>query len=181
MKHFLFSVCVLQIDVHCCLPKRLHMMLCFLLFGPGVFGPLSELYVDGCDDEQVWEEIQLTNEPFFKFLNQRVRTMATWRVRLCEVIAEGDKDDRDDGCGDTLKEESLTTGRGSKMVQFVEEVEEDEEEVSDIEEASDLEGSYSDDEEESSLDGNTMPSRKRGSAVDDRFFKLAEMQQFLGR
>ena len=67
------------------------------------------------------------------------------------------------------------------MVQFVEEVEEDEEESSDIEESSDLEGSYFDDEEESPLHGNIMPSKKRGSAVDDRFFKLAEMQQFLGK
>lgn len=159
-----------------------NMLLFFLLFGSGAFGPLSELYVDGFDDEQVWEEIQLTNKPFFEFLNQRVRTMATWRVSLCEIIPEGDGDDRDDGFEDTLKEESLGTGRGSKMVQFAEEVEEDEEEVSDIEEASDLKGSYSDDEGESSLlDGNTMPIKKRGSTVDDKFFKLAEMQQFLGK
>lgn len=140
-----------------------------------MFGPLSELFVDGCDDEQVWEEIQLTNTPFFECLKHRVRKMAAWRVHLCEASPDNERDDTDDDSGDTFEGETLADRRGSKMVQFAEDVEEDGED-----DASDLEGSYHDDEGESPLQGSAMATKQRGSIVDDRFFKLSEMQQFLG-
>ena len=144
-----------------------------------MFGPLSELFVDGFDNEQVWEEIQLTNEPFFEFLKQRVRKMATWKVHLCEAIPEGERGDRDaNESGNISKGKTLAAGRGSKVVQFAEEVEVDEEGA-----ASDLEGSltYLDDEREPPLHKTSVTTKRRRSAVDDRFFKLSEMQEFLGK
>ena len=142
----------------------------------GEFGPLPELFVDGFDDDQVWEEIQLTNAPFFEFLKQRVRKMAPWRVRLSVAAPDDEIDDSDVVSeNNTCLEETLGTGRDRRVVQFAEEVEVDEEEVT-----SDLEGSCLDDDGESPPHKNNMATKQGRSAVDDRFFKLAEMQEFLG-
>ena len=144
----------------------------------GEFGPLSELFVDGFDDDQVWEEIQLTNAPFFEFLKQRVRKMAHWKVNLCVATPHDDKADDSDVASeiDISMWETVGAGRGRRVVQFAEEVEEDKEEA-----ASDSEGSYMDDEGESPPRKNNMANKRGRSAVDDRFFKLAEMQEFLGK
>lgn len=144
----------------------------------GEFGPLSELFVDGFDDDQVWEEIQLTNEPFFDFLKQRVRKMASWKVCLCAPTPDDEAGDSDAVSeNDICMRKTLGAGRDRRVVQFAEEVVEvDEEEA-----ASDSEGSYIDDERESPPPHENNVATKRGrSAVDDKFFKLAEMQEFLG-
>ena len=148
---------------------------CFVPIGSGVFGPLSELYVDGFDDDQVWEEIQLTNAPFFEFLKQRVRKMATWRVRLCEATPVYEADDSDGGSGGISMGDTLAAGRGRNVVQFAEDVEVDEEEA-----ASDLGGSYLEDEGECLLHEDNVTTKRGRSVVDDKFFKLSEMQEFLG-
>lgn len=105
--------------------------------------------------------------------------MTTWRVHLCEAIPEGKGGDRDaNESGNISKGQTLAAGRGSKVVQFVEEVEVDEEES-----ALDLEGSltHRDDEGESPLHEANVATKRKRSAVDDRFFKLSEMQEFLGK
>ena len=41
-------------------------------------GPLPELYTDGFDNEQIWEEIQLMNEPVLEYMGKLLKEMESW-------------------------------------------------------------------------------------------------------
>lgn len=124
-------------------------------------GPLTELYTDGFDNEQIWEEIELLNDPVLKSLKKHVRKMSTW-----DVFGNKRTSDRADRPGNTVQEEDP----GEEWVD---------------------DGNGEDDHLDSDLDGDNMESgdesktrgKKEGggrkSVVDDKFFKLAEMERFL--
>lgn len=122
-------------------------------------GPLAELYTDGFDKEQIWEEIELMNAPALKCLKKLVRKMSSQRSASGRrsvapssrpVVEESKADTRDDDDGDHLD--------------------------------SDLEN-----ESMESLDeGSEVKMRKKTeseghvrSIVDDKFFKLSEMEKFV--
>lgn len=41
-------------------------------------GPLSELFTEGFDNEQIWEEIQLVNEPVIDYMGKLLSEMENW-------------------------------------------------------------------------------------------------------
>ena len=43
-------------------------------------GPLNELCIEGFDNEQIWAEIELLNEPALKSLKKQVKKAATWKA-----------------------------------------------------------------------------------------------------
>ena len=125
-------------------------------------GPLTELYTDGFDNEQIWEEIELLNEPVLKCLKKLVRKMSTW-----------------DGVGNVSSRKTI-----AHVVQPGNAVEEEEWVDDGVGEDGQLDSDLEDDNMESSDEGSKVKTRgKKGggrkSVVDDKFFKLAEMEQFL--
>ena len=131
-------------------------------------GPLSELYVEGFDADQIWEQIQLVNEPMLEYLSKQVDKICHWDMkkltggdgRKVAKVAVSDSESGSDG------------GMG--------------ESESDLDEGEDEYFDEGDDERDPSDDEtNEVRGRRRGkgegrrTVVDDRFFKLAEMEQFL--
>lgn len=125
-------------------------------------GPLSELYVEGFDADQIWEQIQLVNEPMLAYLSKQVDKICRW-----------DPDKLTEGGRQKVKVSDCESG-SEGMGELDSDFDDEEEEV---------EG---DDElDPSNEDTNELQSKRRGKSegrrtvVDDRFFKLAEMEQFL--
>ena len=129
-------------------------------------GPLSELYVEGFDADQIWEQLQLVNEPMLAYLSKQVDKLSKKgfdklpKQNANEVVSESGSD----GVGES---------------------------ESDFDEGADVEGEYSD-EEGDELDADheetsKIRGRRRGknegrkTVVDDKFFKLVEMEQFLDK
>lgn len=50
-------------------------------------GPLSELYTEGFDNDQIWEEIQLMNEPVLNYVGKLLSEMESWDTN--ELFNEG--------------------------------------------------------------------------------------------
>ena len=132
-------------------------------------GPLSELYVEGFDTDQIWEQIQLVNEPMLAYLSKQVDMICQWdldksteRGRQKAKVAVSNSESGSGGMGEL---------------------------ESDIAEGEVVEGEYFDegddemdpsDEETNEVQGKRKgKSEGRRTVVDDRFFKLAEMEQFL--
>ena len=132
-------------------------------------GPLSELYVEGFDADQIWEQIQLVNEPMLEYLSKQVDKICHWDMkkltggdgRKAAKMAMSDSESGSDG------------GMG--------------ESESDLDKGEDEYFDEGDDERDPSDEETTneVRGRRRGkgegrrTVVDDRFFKLAEMEQFL--
>lgn len=134
-------------------------------------GPLSELYVEGFNIDQIWEQIQLVNEPLIGHLTKQVEKMRKWDFEklTADVDSHGSKNKV------AVVSDSNSDGMESDF--------EDEEGYEDF---SEEEGG--DDELESGdEDGEEVKKKRRSkeggrrTVVDDRFFKLAEMEAFLER
>ena len=132
-------------------------------------GPLSELYVEGFDVDQIWEQVELVNGPLIAHVTKQVERMSQWDL---------DKLTGGNGVHSSKEEEETTVSdSGSNgMGEWESDVDNEEYE-------------YFDDGEESESAcgggerGETEGKRERvigrRSVVDDRFFKLAEMEAFL--
>lgn len=135
-------------------------------------GPLSELYVEGFDADQIWEQIQLVNEPMLAYLSKQVEKICHWDLKKLTQgddrhkmkVALSDSESGSDGMGE-LESDLDGEGEGS-------------------------EGDYFDEGDDEMDPGNEETNEIRGkrrggkgegrrTVVDDRFFKLAEMEQFL--
>lgn len=127
-------------------------------------GPLSELYVEGFDADQIWEQIQLVNEPMLAYLSKQVDKICQWDL---EKLTEGGRRKTKVAVSDDS--ESGSDGMG--------------ESESDFDEEEEVKGD--DEVDPSNEEANKVRGKRRGKSegrrtvVDDRFFKLAEMEQFL--
>ena len=121
-------------------------------------GPLKELYTSGFDEDQVWEELQLANDPGILWLNGMVRKIvASGNFRLLagdEVAKEGEGGE-EEGEGEEEEEEEENE----------EELEKEEEEEEEL------------DKEEKQVQAGGRSGDK--SEVDDSFFSLSAMEQYL--
>ena len=129
-------------------------------------GPLPELYTEGFDIDQIWEQIQLVNEPLIGHLTKQVEKMSKWDFAKAtdscrsknEVPVVSDPDS--DGVGDLESdfeegyEDFSVGGDGGDELQ-------------------------SGDEDGEEFKEKKGKERGRRTVVDDRFFKLAEMEAFL--
>lgn len=109
------------------------------------------------DEEQVWQQIELQNKFICKeFVGDIARFLVNRKNLILGTI---DNDASNLENGEVVEEEECESGLG-------------EEEVGDDPEYSDLGTSDEEDEEEEGVAG-------KSSIVDDKFFKLSEMEEFL--
>ncbi|KAF9934328.1 U3 snoRNP protein [Linnemannia zychae] len=151
---------------------------------------LEELFIDGFDNDQIWEEIHMQNTPFLSYLKSEMKNIKTTKKAGAQSIndldgdeeeAEGDEEEdtnmnlglEEDNMGLELDdtegfsgEEDIEEDFGSDGLDKEEDNEEEEEENMDDDE----------EEEEEDLDDLDLPVKKktRTSEVDDDFFNLEE-------
>ncbi|KAF9149671.1 hypothetical protein BG015_008534 [Linnemannia schmuckeri] len=154
---------------------------------------LEELFVDGFDNDQIWEEIHMQNTPFLAYLKAEIKNLKFSKKAGAQPTAdfedededaEGEHDEAEMSLGldendmglemddtegfsgeDDLQEGSGSEGFGDDQEDMEEENEDEENEEKDEEE-----------EEEEDLDDLDLPVKKksRTSEVDDDFFNLDE-------
>lgn len=158
----------------------------------GLGSMLEELFVDGFDNDQIWEEIHMQNTPFLAYLKAEIKSLkfkksgaqSAGDLEDEDEEAEGEEDEADMSLGldeddmglemdDTegfSGEDELEEGAGSEGFSDEENLEED------IEEEEDKEDDDEEEEEEEDLDDLDLPVKKksRTSEVDDDFFNLDE-------
>ncbi|XP_070543111.1 U3 small nucleolar ribonucleoprotein protein MPP10-like [Ptychodera flava] len=163
-------------------------------------GPLTELIVDNFDDEQIWQEIELQNDSCISEMVQNVSKIVTAKgsvaLRPQEESEEDDEDeeDIDDDADDDYDDEE----EEDDMAEY-EEAPDDVEydgsqdlfpELAKKDKLSELLDSETEDLDLDVLMGKSASKskpqpqrsnlkRKGPSIVDDKFFKLADMEMFL--
>lgn len=135
----------------------------------GNVGGPSELIIDEMDEEQIWQQLELQNESLWsKCLRETSKLLSL----------------KDDALSVKFKvageaEETASEGEGEEDDDDDAEGEEDED-VSDEEQSIDDEDEEEVDDEDDDENSPTTSKRKgRKSIVDDSFFKLSEMEDFL--
>uniref|UniRef100_A0A8C3YPY9 M-phase phosphoprotein 10 n=1 Tax=Catagonus wagneri TaxID=51154 RepID=A0A8C3YPY9_9CETA len=155
--------------------------------------PLQRLMIHNFDDEQIWQQLELQNEPVLQYFQKAVSE--TIKDEDITLLPENEEQE--------CEEDALESGGQEDLEQDLSEVEE--EEVSDLS-GDDLEGDesaknssqldlrkspdFSDDDSDLDFDisklerqskvQNRVPRKPtEKSAVDDKFFKLSEMETFL--
>ncbi|KNC87224.1 hypothetical protein SARC_00659 [Sphaeroforma arctica JP610] len=140
-------------------------------------GPLECLLTQGFDNDMLWEELQMQNEPMTSYLEQGTeKTLKTAHNEGIILIAQADdeEDSESESDSEDVDSEEMSTGDSSekdaarmRRRMMMASGDDDEEVANDLEDVS---------------HSNTQqPKRKRGkkSAADDDFFKLSEMNNFL--
>ena len=133
-------------------------------------GPLPELYIDGLDNDQIWEQIELVNKPVIKGLTGVVN-------RLSLQIESGQfrlLPQSDSTSGAECAGNGTETGVSESMEEEQSYLADESEDCVDSED----EDMQSDDRVRGKGCGKTKEGG-RSSVVDDKFFKLAEMEKFL--
>ena len=161
--------------------------------------PLQELLVENFDDEQIWQEIELQNTPLLRVLKQDVHSLKE-NVDQLSLLSGSSKVER----GNRLQRSyDVVSENANGFVKNASESDTESDRVnegfSDDENSDDQldggDGDDSDDEENENGDGHndsikvtssTNNNRKqksmtKKSQVDDSFFKLSDMLQFLDK
>nr|CAG4637173.1 EOG090X09DZ [Ceriodaphnia reticulata]SVE73056.1 EOG090X09DZ [Ceriodaphnia reticulata] len=152
---------------------------------PGLKGSLPELYTEGFDEEQIWQQLELHNEPSFKILMKNVAKLLTGKDKKLtfykvEVQVDEDEENGEGEEEDEQDKDSVATDLSFELPGDTDEEKDD----SDLDETDDLkfdEYKVLDEEREE------RPNRKRDQSmgkirkteVDDQFFKVGEMEKFL--
>ena len=161
--------------------------------------PLQELLVENFDDEQIWQEIELQNTPLLRVLKQDVHSLKE-NVDQLSILSGSSKVVR----GSRLqRSDDVVSENDNGFVKNASESDTESDRVnegfSDDENSDDLlddgDGDDSQDEENENDDDNNDSSKvksstnnnrkqkstKKKSQVDDSFFKLSDMLQFLDK
>lgn len=134
---------------------------------------LPELVVDDMDEEQIWQQIELRNSVVLQEMISTTANLMALREQKLEVHLKEDGEDEemleeeeDDEDGNQMDDDDADGGQD--LQEF------DEENESSVEEDEDS-------EEENLFAPKTKQKQKikRTSVVDDKFFKLDEMEAFL--
>nr|CAG4634917.1 EOG090X09DZ [Alona affinis] len=156
----------------------------------GLSGALPELYTDGFDDEQVWQQLELHNESAFRILMKNTAKLLSAKgnklsFKQVDHSDRAKEEEETEPMDDGEVEEKDDDGSVASDLSFqipADSDDEDEDE-SDEDDFDDLKfDEYKVLEDESEEKGkkskNQLPSYKK-TEVDDQFFKLREMEDFL--
>ena len=123
---------------------------------------LRELLVSGFDDEQIWQEIQLQNNPCLAYLRKNIKGIATSHISL-------------------TKNASINNSNSKKVKGKTQNTKHNKTEAT-------VSGDDSDDEIENEIcldsdddfdSESVQPKKYKRTVVDDNFFKLRQMEEFL--
>jgi U3 small nucleolar ribonucleoprotein component len=131
-------------------------------------GPLTELYTEGLDGDQIWEQLELVNKPVIASLSGVVADLS---ARLEDGTAQlvQHSDCNVEAISSPTGGEEVTRRSGEDLVTDSGGEEDEEEDLEDQEE----------EEEEESGCKRVRARCGKASVVDDRFFKLSEMERFV--
>lgn len=132
---------------------------------------LPKLVTNGMDDESIWQQLEIQNEESFTSSIKNVSKFLAASTDKFKLNIDSVKQGSDE-------EEEFVSA--SEMVDS--ENEEDSEENAEEEQSDNDEKDVEDDEDEDSESENAPKLKKvfgKRSIVDDQFFKLSEMEQFL--
>ncbi|XP_036321496.1 U3 small nucleolar ribonucleoprotein protein MPP10 [Rhagoletis pomonella] len=123
---------------------------------------LPELFVEDMDEEQIWQQLELRNNTVFSALLENASKLLSLREEKLEVRLDEDEN-QEGGEEDSVESEDET------------EMNDDEHEL--------FSGEDDEEDEEQLVNLSGKESKKkrklRSSVVDDKFFKLSEMEEFL--
>ncbi|KAM9311868.1 U3 small nucleolar ribonucleoprotein MPP10 [Gastrophryne carolinensis] len=153
-----------------------------------VGSPLTELVVDNFDEEQIWQQLELQNQAvlqhFTKSVSQAVKAQDLYILQLSEDEGEESKSADEEGPGsevepedDVSNQQSKGPSRGPAIVKNAKRPPAGE--LSD--EDSDMDFDIDKLEKQTKRNQSKKPLTRpaRTSIVDDRFFRLSEMEAFL--
>lgn len=146
--------------------------------------PLAELVVENFDVEQIWQELELQNNAVLKHFNSAIEgALSDETLTLlteCEEETSNEEEvDMDDERLDEEEEEDVITPKSSKkMASDAENGSEDyTDQDSDID--FDVDALEKRDKQKKSVGKKESKTKIVPSEVDDKFFKLSEMESFL--
>nr|CAG4650308.1 EOG090X09DZ [Sida crystallina] len=146
-------------------------------------GGLPELYIEGFEEEQIWQQMELYNDPAFNTLMKNVSKILAQGKKLSFKVTQFQKDD--EGEAEELDADQEDAQSVSSQLSF--EISEDSEDDndSDVDETDELkfdEFKVLDDDyvdKTTKKSGTGAPKKHQKTPVDDQFFKLREMEEFL--
>ncbi|XP_007456482.1 PREDICTED: U3 small nucleolar ribonucleoprotein protein MPP10-like [Lipotes vexillifer] len=156
--------------------------------------PLQRLMINNFDDEQIWQQLELQNEPILQYFQNAVSE--TIKDEDISLLSENEVQE----CGEDASEMEAS---GEEDLE--QDLEEEEEKVSDLsgddpeederainsskldlrkspdfsDEDSDLDFDITELEQQSKVENKVPRKPTEKSIVDDKFFKLSEMESFL--
>lgn len=152
-------------------------------------GGLAELFIEGFDEEQIWQQIELHNDPAFNRLMKNVSKVLAIKdknLTFKQLPKETSAAEEDDGNDVEDKEKDDDSIASELSIDIPQESEdEDDEDGSDFDDddnEDDLkldEYKVLDEEREERPGKEKRPQKVRKTEVDDKFFKLGEMEKFL--
>ncbi|MFT7797167.1 U3 small nucleolar ribonucleoprotein MPP10 [Arapaima gigas] len=148
--------------------------------------PLEQLVIKNFDEEQIWQELELQNMPILRYL-QRVIRNASNNTEITLIEEDEVSDEEEVGEGQELDSEVEATEDYVEEDEEKDEQEEQRKTSNDVEDSSDEDSDLDFDvdafEKQTKQQQQTKPKISRqagaGSKVDDRFFKLSDMEAFL--
>nr|CAG4642641.1 EOG090X09DZ [Evadne anonyx] len=142
----------------------------------GCSGGLPELYTEGFVEDQIWEQIQLHNEPVYNILMKNASKILSQKNYLSFVKKTQEKSTENDE--EVEKDEESSSGGLSDVPDVSDEADSD----TDIDETHLLkfdEYKVLDEDDGPEPAEKNEPKKHKRSEVDDDFFKLGEMEDFL--
>ena len=159
--------------------------------------PLQELLVENFDDEQIWQEIELQNTPLLRVLKRDFHSLKE-NVDKLSLLSGSSKvvNGNQLPCSDDVDSENANSFVKNESESDTESDRPDEGFSPDEDSDDQIDARGSDDKENDNDDDNNgsnkvkssmnnnrqqQKSRKKKSQVDDSFFKLSDMLQFLDK
>lgn len=155
----------------------------------GLTRSLPELYIDGFDEEQIWQQLELHNEPCFNILVKNVAKLLSGKDKKLtfykvEVQADEAEEEEENVKENEQDKDSVASDLSFELPADSDNDESGHDDDSDLDETDDLkfdEYKMLDEEREERPKKNKEQSmgKIRKTEVDDEFFKVGEMEKFL--